>query len=163
MTTFGEYTRTIVRRGRVEAHESGSATIEAEHLLLAISSQGATVAQKVLASVGLNREAIRAALRREFEQSLRAAGVYIGDIDLPTVSGDSGRPANLGTSAKLAIKRALTFGSQAAPAASAPPARCAEREGRHCPEGARPGRRRSGRPDRAGSPRDDRRQGVRRR
>jgi ATP-dependent Clp protease ATP-binding subunit ClpA len=109
MTTFGEYTRTIVRRGRVEAHESGSATIEAEHLLLAISSQRATVAQTVLASVGLSREAIRTALRREFERSLSAAGVYIGDLDLPPVGGDSGRPAHLGTSAKLAIHRALTF------------------------------------------------------
>jgi len=109
MSAFGEYARTIVRRGRVEAREIGSATIEAEHLLLAMSSQQSTV-QQILASVGLSRDAILEALDREFEQSLSAVGVSLGAFDLPPVRGHPERQANLGASAKLALERALKSG-----------------------------------------------------
>jgi ATP-dependent Clp protease ATP-binding subunit ClpA len=105
MTTFGQYVRTIVHRGRLEAQESGSATIEAEHLLLAMSSQEGTAAQRVLAAAGLDRAAIRAALEREFTESLRAAGVSLA-APLPPPGRSEGRVL-LGASARLSLERAV--------------------------------------------------------
>jgi len=110
MSTFGQYARTIVRKGRVEAQESGSATIEAEHLLLAMSRQQGTDAQQMLASAGLDYGAIREALDREFEQSLSAAGISLAEFDLPNATVHPERRAPLGASARLALERAVKSG-----------------------------------------------------
>ena len=57
-----------------EAIRRGAASVEAEHLLLAISA-GHDVAGRTLAEFGLDHDGVEAALRGERERSLRAAGI----------------------------------------------------------------------------------------
>ncbi|HXP21284.1 MAG TPA: Clp protease N-terminal domain-containing protein, partial [Streptosporangiaceae bacterium] len=71
---FAEHARAIVRQAEEEAAEAGSPVVEAEHLLLAMTGEHGSEARDVLASAGLDRDGIRAALDREFRQSLAAAG-----------------------------------------------------------------------------------------
>jgi ATP-dependent Clp protease ATP-binding subunit ClpA len=106
-TTFGTYVHTIIEQAGHHAGEDGSATIEAQHLLLAIAAQQGTTAHQVLTSVGLDRQAIREALDREFEHSLRAAGVSLAAFDLLQPSSDPTPSARVGASAKLALERGV--------------------------------------------------------
>ncbi|WP_139417788.1 Clp protease N-terminal domain-containing protein [Agromyces laixinhei] len=57
-----------------EAIDRGASSVEAEHLLLAISA-GHDVAGRTLAEFGLDHDGVDAALRGERERSLRAAGI----------------------------------------------------------------------------------------
>jgi ATP-dependent Clp protease ATP-binding subunit ClpA len=107
VTTFGIYVHTIIEQAGHQARMDGSATIEAHHLLLAIAAQQGTAAHQVLTSVGLDQQAIREALDREFEHSLRAAGVSRAAFDLPEPSSDPERSARIGASAKLALERGV--------------------------------------------------------
>ena len=107
MTAFGRYVQTILDRGRREAREEGSATIEAQHLLLAIAAEREAATHQALASVGLDRRAIRDALDREFEHSLGAAGVSLADFDLPRPSVTPELPRHLGASVRRAIERGV--------------------------------------------------------
>ena len=104
MSTLDNYVGTTVDQARHAAQDDGSATIEAHHLLLAIAGQEGTVAQRMLASVGLDRHAIRVALDREFEHSLQAVGVSAAAFELPR-AGRGRPPANIGASTKLAFER----------------------------------------------------------
>jgi ATP-dependent Clp protease ATP-binding subunit ClpA len=107
MTAFGKYLQTIIDQGRREAHEDGSATVEAQHLLLAIAAEPEATTRQVLTSVGLDRRAIRDALDREFEHSLSAAGVSRADFTLPRPSAAPERPKHLGASVRLALQRGV--------------------------------------------------------
>jgi ATP-dependent Clp protease ATP-binding subunit ClpA len=107
VTTFGTYVHTVIEQGGHEARKDGSATIEAHHLLLAVAAQEGTTAHHVLTSVGLDRQASREALEREFEHSLSAAGVSRAAVDLPEPSSDPERSARVGASAKLALERGV--------------------------------------------------------
>ncbi|MER6949493.1 Clp protease N-terminal domain-containing protein [Nonomuraea sp. NPDC000554] len=107
MAMIDHYINTIVERGADEAHKDGSATVEAQHLLLAIAAERNPVTHQALTSVGLDHQAIRDALDKEFEQSLGAAGVSLAAFDLPRPSPAPKRSANLGASAKLALERGL--------------------------------------------------------
>ncbi|HUN31713.1 MAG TPA: Clp protease N-terminal domain-containing protein [Trebonia sp.] len=104
---FVAQTRAIVRQAEQEAAQAGSPLIEAEHMLLAMSGEHGLEARDVLASAGLDRDGIRAALDREFRHSLAAAGVTLPPGGLPAASRDPGRRAHLATSAKLVLERAL--------------------------------------------------------
>jgi ATP-dependent Clp protease ATP-binding subunit ClpA len=99
--------RAIVRQAEKEAAEAGSPAIEAEHMLLAMAGEHGIEAREVLASAGLDRDAIRAALDREFRQSLAAAGVTLAPGGLPTASRDPNRRARMAASGKLVLDRAL--------------------------------------------------------
>ncbi len=99
--------RAIVRQAEKEAEETGSPQIGAEHLLLAMTGECGAEARDVLASAGLNRDAIRAALDREFRQSLAAAGVTLPPGGLPAASRDPNRRARMAASGKLVLERAL--------------------------------------------------------
>jgi ATP-dependent Clp protease ATP-binding subunit ClpA len=104
MTAFDNYVHTIVEQAGHEAHKDGSATIEAQHLLLAIAAERETTTRQVLTSVGLDHRAIRDALDRELEHSLSAAGVSRAAFDLPRPSNAPQR-SRLGASAKLVFER----------------------------------------------------------
>jgi D-alanyl-D-alanine carboxypeptidase len=110
MTALRKFVETIVDQGAREARKDGSATIQAQHLLLAIAAEEDGAAHQVLTSVGLDHRAIREALDREFEQSLGAAGVSLATGDLPRPSSDPGRPSHLGATAKLALERGVKSG-----------------------------------------------------
>jgi len=107
MRTFRKYVRTILEQAGREAQVDRSATIEAQHVLLAIATRPETAAGQVLASVGLPHQAIRDALDREFEHSLSAAGVALEAFALPKPS-DSAEPATrLGASVRQALERGV--------------------------------------------------------
>jgi len=73
-----------------EAARRGSNTVEAEHLLLALSADSTTAASKVLADVGLDHDAIDVALREERARSLAIAGVVAGAAE-STMGTDASR------------------------------------------------------------------------
>jgi ATP-dependent Clp protease ATP-binding subunit ClpA len=105
MAAIDEYIDTIIDRGAHEAHADRSTAIEAHHLLLAIAAEPESPAHQVLVTAGLDRQAIRDALDREFEHSLSAAGVSLAAFDLPQPSKAAERPSHLGASARLALER----------------------------------------------------------
>jgi ATP-dependent Clp protease ATP-binding subunit ClpA len=104
---FAEHARAIVRQAEKEAEEARSPVIEAEHLLLAMTGEHGIEARDVLASAGLDRDGLRAALDREFRRSLAAAGVRRPAGGLPRASRDPARQARLAASGKLVLERAV--------------------------------------------------------
>ena len=64
----------VIVRAIDEAIDRGASSVEAEHLLLAISA-GHDLAGRALAEFGLDHDGVDAALRGERERSLRAAGI----------------------------------------------------------------------------------------
>lgn len=111
MAEFDKYLHAITMRAQHEAREDASATIEAPHLLLAIAGEPEPAVQQVLAAAGLDKATIRAALKREFEHSLSAAGVSNTFDDLPRPSQAPMTNPTMGSSAKLAIERAVASAS----------------------------------------------------
>lgn len=101
---FEDDRRVVLDRARDEARELGSATVEAEHLLLALTHD-AGLAGEVLAESDLDGDTLREALTAEFERSLRTVGVSVVAFDLPPAPPPPGKP-RLGTSAKAALLRA---------------------------------------------------------
>jgi D-alanyl-D-alanine carboxypeptidase len=98
---FATDARTMVKRAWEEARAAGSATVEAEHLLLALSLK------PEIRKLGLDHDEIAEALASEEEHSLAAVGINRSDYDAPVSPRQAGNP-KLGASAKLAIQRALT-------------------------------------------------------
>jgi ATP-dependent Clp protease ATP-binding subunit ClpA len=104
---FDIRSRTVVAQARDEARILGSGTLEAEHLLLALSRHTAWDAGTVLAGAGLDHDGLLRALEAELARSLEAVGVVagvIGVIERPLPS--AGQP-RWGSSAKRALERAL--------------------------------------------------------
>jgi ATP-dependent Clp protease ATP-binding subunit ClpA len=106
MSPFDAYVNAVLRRAAHEAREDGSPVVEAGHLLLAIAGEAHAATRRVLDPAGLDRDAVRAALDREFEHSLSAVGVSRAAHTLPRPSARPTRP-DLGTSAKLALERGV--------------------------------------------------------
>jgi D-alanyl-D-alanine carboxypeptidase len=107
VTRLAPDARTLVTSAEAQARTSGSALVEAEHLLLAMSSKRDTDAGQVLASVGLTHEALEEALDREFEASLAAAGVSLAS-GLARPSREPARRLRLSASFKAALERSVT-------------------------------------------------------
>ncbi len=107
MSTFDEYLHAIIVRAQHEARADGSAAVEAQHLLLAIAGETEPTTREVLASAGLDRDAIHGALQREFEHSLSTVGVSDATRGLPRPSRPLTHPP-VGTSTKLAMERGLS-------------------------------------------------------
>ena len=103
---FTRQARTAVKDAEAEARELGSPTIEAEHLLLALTRQDpGTAVGHALAESGLEHDRVSEALDAERERSLMAVGISIGDFDLPAP-----RPATrprMAASAKNALEQSL--------------------------------------------------------
>jgi ATP-dependent Clp protease ATP-binding subunit ClpA len=101
----------LVRNAGEEALLDGSASIEAEHVLLALAKLPGSTASRLLTEVGLTRDAIRAALDGEWEQSLAVAGVAVQVAQLPEATSDPHRSPWIGASTKLLLKRAADHAS----------------------------------------------------
>ncbi|GAA3467577.1 Clp protease N-terminal domain-containing protein [Nonomuraea roseola] len=110
MNMFDTYLHTIIMEGAVEARRHGSPTVEAQHLLLAVAAQEGTTPQRLLASAGLDHQAVLAALDREFDHSLSAVGVSRASFALPRSSTPVTRLPTMGASAKLALERGFASG-----------------------------------------------------
>ncbi len=100
MSEIDTYIAGVIERAGQEARDDGSAATEAHHLLLAI----AAAEEPILLSAGLDREALRAALDREFERSLAAAGATVAGGPARPSSARTGSPPP-GASLKLALER----------------------------------------------------------
>ncbi|TCM41826.1 Clp protease N-terminal domain-containing protein [Kribbella sp. VKM Ac-2568] len=108
MSTKTKDVRSVLVRGaRAEARLDGSSMIEAEHVLLALAALPGSAAARMLHGAGLTRDAIRAALDREWEQSLATAGIAVTVAELPTATPDEERTPAIGESTKLLLKRAM--------------------------------------------------------
>lgn len=96
---FAGAVRSSVTGAGKEAQAAGATPIEAEHLLLALSRR------PEIKKLGLDHDEIVDALAVEEERSLAAVGIDLSQYDLSgSARWDAGK---LGTSAKLAIERAL--------------------------------------------------------
>ena len=103
---FTREARAAVKDAEAEARELGSPTIEAEHLLLALTRQDpATAVAQALAEAGLDHDRVEQALASERERSLMAVGISIGDFDLPAPHPAT-RP-RMAAGAKSALEHAL--------------------------------------------------------
>jgi ATP-dependent Clp protease ATP-binding subunit ClpA len=103
---FTHDARAAVTQAETEARQLGSATIEAEHLLLAIARlDRATAAGEALAAAGLDHDDILRALDAQRDRSLLAVGISIADFDLPKPA-PSGKP-RLAASTKSALEHSL--------------------------------------------------------
>jgi D-alanyl-D-alanine carboxypeptidase len=112
MARFDKYLEAVLGRATKEAQLAGSTTVEAQHLLLAVAADRASAAGQLLASAGLDRDAIREALDREFERSLGAAGVASSAFGIGPATPDPKevpRPAN---SVRHALERGLGSGAR---------------------------------------------------
>ena len=107
MRKFAADARTIVRRAETEARAEGSRSIEAEHLLLALTLQHDTDAVRVLNAAGLDHDTLRVALDGQSRDALAAAGVELGDDVPPPRQVSDGQHLRIGQSGKLALQRAL--------------------------------------------------------
>lgn len=108
MAGFDKYLKTMLDQAAAEARLDGSATVEAQHLLLAVAADQDSAAGRVLVSAGLDKDAIRAALDREFEGSLGAAGVARSAFDgLPLATPDPKHVPHPGASVRLALERGI--------------------------------------------------------
>lgn len=108
MAAIDHYLEAVIERAREEARLDASSLVEAEHLLLAVAAEPGSAAHGVLASAGLDRDAVRAALDREAEHSLGAVGVSTAAFGLPPATPHPNRPNALGASARLALERGLS-------------------------------------------------------
>lgn len=75
---------------------------------MAITDQSELATAPVLSSFGLDRRALRAALDREFEHSLGAAGVSLGAFAVPRPLSPPAPAKQLGASVKNALERGVT-------------------------------------------------------
>jgi ATP-dependent Clp protease ATP-binding subunit ClpA len=103
---FTREARAVVERSHEEAVAEGSATIEAEHVLLALTrDRGA--AGRVLDSAGLDADSVRDALEGELEHSLASVGISAPGLELRRDRAPATRSPRFATSAKLALERSL--------------------------------------------------------
>jgi len=99
---FTKAARETVTEASLIARDMGAMTIEAEHLLLAVTNSPSPAAG-VLHDAGLDDDGLRAALAAETARSLAAVGVGVEGLQFsPFVN-----TPRFGQSAKLALERAL--------------------------------------------------------
>ena len=96
----------VVRQFVIEAKQDAAKFIEAEHMLLTLAANEESDAFRLLNESGLTYRQITSALRDERKRSLAFAGVEPLD-EKQTAATELDSPLTLGTSAKVAIKRAM--------------------------------------------------------
>jgi D-alanyl-D-alanine carboxypeptidase len=106
-TAFDQYLRAVLAQAGREAGADGSATIEAQHVLLAIAARSDTDAGQLLASLGLDPATLRAALERENEDALRGAGISLEAARTSPPHHALAPAGHLGTSVQHALERGL--------------------------------------------------------
>jgi ATP-dependent Clp protease ATP-binding subunit ClpA len=106
---FTRSARATVQRARDVAATEGSATVEAQHLLLALTQRADDPTSRALATLGISERAVRGALEEEFTHALQAVGVAATTPRPgPPRPGRAGGPTpRWGQSAKLVLVRAL--------------------------------------------------------
>ncbi|MDO8731181.1 MAG: Clp protease N-terminal domain-containing protein [Actinomycetota bacterium] len=101
--------RSLIDIATNEASKSRSTNVEAEHLLLALSSRPSSAAGNALAQQGLSYDTLQEALEAEQHSSLRSAGVEpIAEQRL--LSTRRRRRPGWGASAKESLRRGSLIG-----------------------------------------------------
>ncbi|HEY5195661.1 MAG TPA: Clp protease N-terminal domain-containing protein [Solirubrobacteraceae bacterium] len=103
--------RVVVRAAYEEAQALGSASLEGEHLLLALAADPSTGAGGLLVDSGLDHDGLVAALERETERSLAAVGIALSDYEPAARPAAGRRKASFATSSKRALARAVGVAS----------------------------------------------------
>jgi ATP-dependent Clp protease ATP-binding subunit ClpA len=96
----------VVRQFVAEAKQDAAKFVEAEHMLLTLATNEDSDACRLLDESGLTYKDLVSALHEERRRTLAFAGVEPLD-EKQTAATELDRPLALGTSAKVAIKRAL--------------------------------------------------------
>jgi D-alanyl-D-alanine carboxypeptidase len=96
----------VIRQFVVEAKQDAAKFIEAEHMLLTLATDEESDACRLLIESGLTYHELISALREERRRTLAFAGVEPLD-ERRTAATELERPLTLGTSAKVAMKRAM--------------------------------------------------------
>jgi ATP-dependent Clp protease ATP-binding subunit ClpA len=107
MLVTWEISQTVVQQFQVEAKQDGAKFVEAEHMLLALAADKENDAARLLSEFGVDRERLASALHEEHHRTLACAGINAPTerrIQATEVEGS----LSLGTSAKTAMRRALT-------------------------------------------------------
>jgi ATP-dependent Clp protease ATP-binding subunit ClpA len=112
MAGFDKFLRAALDWAVVEARQDGSATVEAQHLLLAMAADPAGTPGRILAAAGLDHAATRAALDGEFERSLGTVGVSPATFGIPPATPDPDRMPHPGATIQLALERAIRSGGR---------------------------------------------------
>ena len=108
VTRLAPDARALFPTAESEARSRRSPVVEAEHLLLALTMRSDSDAARLLASVGLTHADVEAALDREFQSSLAAAGVQVTVSGLRPSSPDAPHRLRLGASFKAAMTRSVS-------------------------------------------------------
>jgi len=103
---FVKDARKLAAAAQETARDRGSATVEAEHLLMALTERSDSELAALLAHEGLDRDGAEEAIRAESERSLAAVGVSADAFDLPVSRAAEAEP-RWAASAKLALERSL--------------------------------------------------------
>lgn len=106
MRTDGEFVRVVLRLAQAEAMTDQSPSIEAEHMLLALTAPQGGQARDLLAEAGLDHGGVQMALAADVERSLALVGVRLAGR-MPRSSYFPGRKPRLGASAKWVLHRAV--------------------------------------------------------
>src|SRR2546427_7731962 len=96
----------VGRQFAVEAKREGAEFIEAEHMLLALAANAGRDAAKLLDEFGLDHQRLAAALHEEQRQTLAFVGMTATNTNLEEPT-ELDLPPSMGTSAKMAFRRAL--------------------------------------------------------
>jgi ATP-dependent Clp protease ATP-binding subunit ClpA len=96
----------VSRQFEIEARQDGSKVIEAEHMLLALTTSSDGGAAKLLHEAGLDHERLASALHDERRRTLAFAGMTVPERKLVAAT-ELESPVSFGTSAKAAFKRAV--------------------------------------------------------
>jgi ATP-dependent Clp protease ATP-binding subunit ClpA len=102
---FDRQAKETVKRAQRLAADDGASTVEAEHLLLALTERSSERTARALAKLGLTPDAVRAGLVAEYADALGMVGVSAIPSDRPTRATTS--HPRWGQSAKLTLTRTL--------------------------------------------------------
>ena len=96
----------VVRQFVAEAKQDAAKFVEAEHMLLTLATNEDGDACRLLSESGLTYAQLMAALREEHRRTLAFAGIEPIE-ERQQAATELDRPLTLGTSSKVAIKRAM--------------------------------------------------------
>lgn len=105
---FGQDARkAVVRAASEEAPCLGSASVQAEHLLLALAADEGSAVGRLLADSGLDHDGLSAALELETERSLASVGVALRDFPAYQPPATLRSSPTFAASSKQALQQAL--------------------------------------------------------